>query len=261
MKTFIFRADDAGSSLSANKAIYKVIKNKIVKNVSLMACTPYIADFYNLTKGMDICFGLHVTINSEWDFVKWGPISKIDKSSNLVDDNNYFLSDFNNFTKKSDTIKIILNEIKMQHKKLIDIGYKISYLDTHMLPEIYIEGLSEELDKYCLENSLINHKYYYNLPSIKGSSDIFNDLGNLPDNQYFFVIHPSLNTKEMRLTGNTNVKGSVVAKNRARETKMFSSKLIKRILFNNCQIKSIKYSEAIPFSYNTILKTIEEGKL
>ena len=43
-KALITRADDFGSSHSANQAIYEVSKKGIVKNVSVMACAPYLEE-------------------------------------------------------------------------------------------------------------------------------------------------------------------------------------------------------------------------
>lgn len=72
---FITRADDAGSSRSANRAIAQVVDGGFVRNVSLMACGPAIEDAAQLlAHRKDVCFGMHTTLNAEWDKVKWRPL-------------------------------------------------------------------------------------------------------------------------------------------------------------------------------------------
>ena len=67
-KALITRADDFGSSHSANQAIYEVSKKGIVKNVSVMACAPYLEEAAEmLASSKDVTFGMHSVINAEWD--------------------------------------------------------------------------------------------------------------------------------------------------------------------------------------------------
>ena len=63
-KALITRADDFGSSHSANQAIYEVSKKGIVKNVSVMACAPYLEEAAEmLASSKDVTFGMHSVIN------------------------------------------------------------------------------------------------------------------------------------------------------------------------------------------------------
>jgi predicted glycoside hydrolase/deacetylase ChbG (UPF0249 family) len=247
--TLIVRADDAGSSNSANKAIIKVLESGSVKNTSVMACCNYVKEFYELSKNLkNVTYGMHFVINSEWDKVKWGPVSSLDKSSGLVDDNGYFLPDPSLFIETKPKVEVIIKEAQAQLDKLKAIGFKISYLDSHMLPELYIEGLSEELSKFCIKNKLIDHKYYYVLfdyEKIKQTNS------PLPIGQYFLLTHPSLDDEEMRQVGNAAYSGEIVAKNRASETELYSSDNFKQLL-KAYDLKSISYKDAIPCNYDTI---------
>jgi predicted glycoside hydrolase/deacetylase ChbG (UPF0249 family) len=68
---FITRADDLGGSYSANQAIEQVIDAGFIKNVSIMACGPAVEDAARrLAHRKDVCFGMHTTLNAEWDRVK-----------------------------------------------------------------------------------------------------------------------------------------------------------------------------------------------
>lgn len=84
-KALITRADDFGSSHSANQAIYEVSKKGIVKNVSVMACAPYLEEAAEmLASSKDVTFGMHSVINAEWDRVVWGPVAPKEKVKSLI---------------------------------------------------------------------------------------------------------------------------------------------------------------------------------
>lgn len=77
MKTIITRADDCGSSRGANQAVIEAAGRGFVKNISLMAGGAFIGESATYLKdNKRICFGMHFTINSEWDRVKYAPVSK-----------------------------------------------------------------------------------------------------------------------------------------------------------------------------------------
>jgi hypothetical protein len=245
----IIRSDDAGSSISSNDAILKVINNGIVKNVSIMACGPFVEDFYQKVKGIEgITFGLHFCLNSEWDLVKWGPVSKLDLSSGLVDEKGWFISSPSDFLTTKPSVETIMKEALCQLELLQRTGFKISYLDSHMLSELYIPGLSEALSQFCIEHNLVDHKYYYNLFDF---TQVLEGKAKPPEGQYFIISHPSLDTPEMRLTGNSSFKGEDIAKSRAQETVFWSDNNLKSI-FSALNINSISYLEAIPYGYDTI---------
>ena len=98
---FITRADDAGSSFSANEAIRRALKAGFIRNVSLMAVGSKIEDAAEklLRHKAGMNFGMHGVLNAEWDKVKWGPVTKLDTSSGLTDEQGFFLSNPEQFVK------------------------------------------------------------------------------------------------------------------------------------------------------------------
>jgi len=84
----IVRADDMGSSQASNIACIKAYKNGIVTSVEVMAVGPWFPQavkLLNENPGLDV--GLHLVITSEWDNVKWRPLTYC---PGLVDKNGYF---------------------------------------------------------------------------------------------------------------------------------------------------------------------------
>ncbi|MDR1794928.1 MAG: ChbG/HpnK family deacetylase [Erysipelotrichaceae bacterium] len=265
---FITRADDGGSTLSANKAIEKVLKAGFIKNVSLMASGPFIEDAakrFNQFK--DVCFGLHITLNAEWDKVKWKPVTNLKQDSGLLDSQGYFYNDPRVFESTKPKIAVIIKEIQAQYEKLLSLGFDVRYLDTHMMPELVIPGLDEAIEDFAKEHKLIDHMYYYKLPPglmemAKSQISILKWLRSIPEGQYFFVVHPSLNDEEMRQCGNAENPGEVLAKSRARETFLMSSKAVLWLL-KHYHIRPLRYDQAKPMARMTsaeVLNILQGGQ-
>lgn len=84
----IIRADDMGSFRAANIACIEGYKNGIETSIEVMAVTPWFPEAAKLLRenpGVDV--GLHLTITSEWDNIKWRPLTHC---PSLIDSNGYF---------------------------------------------------------------------------------------------------------------------------------------------------------------------------
>ena len=239
---FITRADDAGSSRSANLAISRVLDAGFIKNVSLMACGPAIEDAAELlAHRKDVCFGMHTTLNAEWDKVKWKPLLSVGSNSGLTDENGYFLPTPTMFTQTKPSVECIMQEMDTQLERLHKLGLSVRYIDSHMFPERYVEGLSDAMGDFAKRKGLVDHLYFYQLPPWGLPLCSAKDIDRLPDGQYFGLSHPSLDTEEMRLTGNASTSGEMVATTRARETVLLSD----RTYTDGLGIESIRYDEAV----------------
>ena len=85
----IVRADDMGSFRAANIACLEGYKNGIETSIEVMVVTAWFPEAARLLRenpGVDV--GLHLTLTSEWDNVKWRPLTHC---PSLVDKNGYFL--------------------------------------------------------------------------------------------------------------------------------------------------------------------------
>jgi predicted glycoside hydrolase/deacetylase ChbG (UPF0249 family) len=249
---FITRADDAGSSLSANEAIRRALKAGFIKNVSLMAMGGKIEDAAErlLRFKANMNFGMHGTLNAEWDRVKWGPLSKLDASSGLVDEQGYFLSNPEQFVTTKPQVAVILREYDAQLDRLTRLGFPVAYVDSHMFPEKYIPGMFEAMNEWIKGKGLINHIYFYNLPP--GFKKIAADPKNMvsvlkaiPEGQYFYLAHPAVYSDEMLLTGNSSVSGEDVAKARNGEAQLLAKKSTPRFM-RFLGITPIRYDQAAP---------------
>lgn len=85
----IIRADDMGSFRSANIACMEGYKNGVETCIEVMVVTSWFPEAARLLRenpGIDV--GLHLTLTSEWDNVKWRPLTHC---PSLTDSDGYFL--------------------------------------------------------------------------------------------------------------------------------------------------------------------------
>jgi len=85
----LVRADDAGSSWSSNVGCLRACTEGIARSVEVMmpcAWTSHAAEILNNQPKIDV--GIHLTLTSEWDAVKWRPLTQ---AKSLTDDLGNFL--------------------------------------------------------------------------------------------------------------------------------------------------------------------------
>lgn len=247
--TMITRADDCGSNHSANLGILKALEGGVLKNVSLMAPCNSIheaADLFAARK--DICFGLHFTINAEWDNVKWGPVSDPVRVATLIGSDGYFFQHPRCFKERTPSMGEVLFELEAQMKKLEDLGFRISYVDTHMAPELTIPGLEDELRAWCSNNG---YRYWLDYFSksivLPASSDPVNDhidqLDSLEAGQYLLVTHPATDSEEVRALGNREESGPQIAETRYKDCLFWADSRL-AAEYERRGIRPIRYDEA-----------------
>ena len=75
MIRLITRGDDAGSNVTANRAIRDACVDGVLRNVSVMVSCGGALDAADRLRDLDeVCIGLHATMNAEWSRVRWGAI-------------------------------------------------------------------------------------------------------------------------------------------------------------------------------------------
>jgi predicted glycoside hydrolase/deacetylase ChbG (UPF0249 family) len=125
-KLLIVNCDDLGSTRSANVAIYEAMRDGLATSASLMVPCPWARDAAAMYRGEDV--GVHLTLNSEWETYRWGPITH---SPSLLDGDGGFPRTVEDVWDHAD-LDEVRKECRAQIERAIYWGFDISHLDAHM---------------------------------------------------------------------------------------------------------------------------------
>ncbi len=131
-KLLIINADDYGMCHSFNTAIETMLLEGTLTSASIMVPCPWFPEAAKFCRrNPNVGIGVHLTLTSEWEGMKWRPVTTDEDVSSLVDANGYFYSNHADF-KKNAKIDHIRIELKNQIEIALNSGIKPNHLNDHM---------------------------------------------------------------------------------------------------------------------------------
>ena len=129
-KLLILHADDLGMSHSENSATFSGMEHGSISSASIMMPTPWISEAANYQHQHPTAdFGLHLTLTSEWNYLKWGSVAA--NVPGLLNKQGFLFSSVDSVY-GSATATEVEKELRAQIEKAKSLGIDITHLDSHM---------------------------------------------------------------------------------------------------------------------------------
>lgn len=156
MLQLISRADDFGSCVSANAAILECVRAGVVSCVSVMTPGPSLDVAMLRQIAQRAAIGLHVTLNAEWEAVKWRPLSHPALVPSLLDENGYFAESPAVYAESGLDPDEAMAEVAAQLARLRASGIAPTYVDEHMAVSWASPELRVRLNELCAREELFD---------------------------------------------------------------------------------------------------------
>ena len=131
-RVVIFHIDDAGMCHDANVGVIEAIEKGVATSTSIMMPCAWVSEYAKyLKEHPETDAGIHLTLTSEWDDYRWGPLAGKSAVPGLVDEEGCFWPDVPQVMLKA-TPDEVETEIRAQIDRCRAMGIEPTHLDSHM---------------------------------------------------------------------------------------------------------------------------------
>ncbi|KAA0232436.1 MAG: Carbohydrate deacetylase [Acidimicrobiales bacterium] len=214
----IVNCDDLGMSHAANVGVFDALRRGVATSASLMVPCPWAREAASRYRGEDI--GVHLTLNSEYDQYRWGPITQ---APSLLDGDGGFPRTVVDAWDHFD-LDEVRRECRAQVERAILWGFDVSHLDSHMgtlqlKPEFFDIYLDLALDfrlplrlsgestqkpigfpfrRLAREAGVVFPDHFVYVGGVGSRRAIESALFDLRPGVTEFYVHPSIDTPELQ---------------------------------------------------------------
>jgi predicted glycoside hydrolase/deacetylase ChbG (UPF0249 family) len=131
-KLLIIHADDLAVSHSQDRASFAALDRHAASAASIMVPCPWLTEVAEYAKAHpDADLGLHLTLTSEWQSYRWGPVASRDQVPGLLGPDGNLWPDVPFVTKHASPAEVE-KEIRAQVELAQKMGIHPTHLDSHM---------------------------------------------------------------------------------------------------------------------------------
>jgi hypothetical protein len=153
-KVLILHIDDVGMSWDSNEGAFQSVQKGVANSMSVMMPCPWVpAVIKFLKEHPDTDAGLHLTLTSEWDQYRWGPLAGKPAVPGLVDSVGAMWPTVEAVAKHA-TADEVYTEIKAQLDRARTAGFEPTHLDSHMGTLFGTPEFMERYVKLGIENKI-----------------------------------------------------------------------------------------------------------
>lgn len=136
-RLLIINADDFGMCHSNNEATLEALLSGVVTSTTLMMPCPWSRYAIQILKAHpEVPFGVHLTLVSEFERFRWGPLSSKNCVSTLIDETGcFFRDDQRDRLLSLAKIAEVELEYRAQIETVLDAGLAPTHLDWHCLAD------------------------------------------------------------------------------------------------------------------------------
>jgi predicted glycoside hydrolase/deacetylase ChbG (UPF0249 family) len=255
----IVRGDDMGYSHSGNEALIKCFNEGIETSIEVIVPSPWFPEAVKMLEANpSVDVGIHLAITSEWDNVKWRPLTDC---KSIKDPDGYFYPMIwanknypgraitDNAWKIEDVEKEFRAQIELAKKKIPRVSHLSSHMGCTRLDQAVTEMTKKLAKEYSLtfETDGLNVQgISYNGPhkTLEEKIESFKKmLGSLEaDKTYLFVDHPGLDSPELKAVSHIGYED--VAIDRQGVTTLWTSDEIKSLIKSK-GIQLVSYKDVV----------------
>jgi len=233
----IIHTDDIGMCQASVQAFKDLWQAGIITSGAVMVPCPWFpatAQMCRENPQMDM--GVHITLNAEWETYRWGPVSTRDQRSGLMDADGYF-HQLQPAVYQNAKPEVVALEVNQQIELALAAGIDVTHVDSHMgtvIHPLFVQSYIQSAASRLLPNMLprINARGVemmgispadlqnyapvmqqleaQGIPMMDGlfAMPLEHDnnhieaakrlLGELPVGVSHFILHPSIDTPELR---------------------------------------------------------------
>ncbi|WP_426573299.1 polysaccharide deacetylase family protein [Aquihabitans sp. McL0605] len=214
----IINADGLGLSHAANAGTFEALRDGLATSASIMVPAPWAREAAFQYRGEDI--GVHLTLNSEYDRYRWGPITH---APSLLDGDGGFPRTVGDLWDHAD-LDESRRELRSQIERAILWGFDVTHLDSHLgalqlRPEFFDIYLDLAVE-FCLpvrlsdasteraigfpfrnlatSEGVLFPDHFVHVPTVGSRQAIESAIADLPAGVTELHVHPAIDTPEQR---------------------------------------------------------------
>lgn len=131
-RVVIIHTDDIGMCQASVDAFIEMVAFGLISSGAVMVPCPWFPDAAAFSKAHpEADLGVHLTLTSEWDTYRWGPVSTRDPQSGLMDEQGFFHKSSEAVWEHADPDAAAF-ELDLQVKRALGAGMSLTHIDTHM---------------------------------------------------------------------------------------------------------------------------------